>query len=85
MKSVTKKEIVVDMPEEQSIAFHISHKTKFVKDAKPIKPTAIEAGAPVTVDGKRDMRGNVEAVTVTLDPIKKPARSGHEGRFSYYA
>jgi hypothetical protein len=67
VRTINKKEIVVDMPEDQSIAFHISHKTKFLKDAKPVKPASIGAGAPVTVDGKRDLLGNVEAVTVTLD------------------
>jgi hypothetical protein len=75
VRSISKKEIVVDMPEEQSIAFHISHKTKFVKDAKPVKPATIATGARVTVDGKRDLLGNVEAVSVTVDtkPPAKPA------------
>jgi hypothetical protein len=71
VKTISKQEIVLEMPEDQSVAFHISHKTKFVKDAKPIKPNAITAGATVMVEGKRDVRGNTEAVTVTLDP--KPA------------
>ena len=75
VRSINKKEIVLDMPEDQSIAFHISHKTKFVKDAKAIKPAAIAAGAMVTVDGKRDLLGNVEAVTVTVD-TKPPAKTG---------
>jgi len=66
VRSISKKEIVLDLAEEQSIAFHISRKTKFVKDSKSIKPTAIGAGAPVTVEGKRDLLGNVEAVSVTL-------------------
>jgi hypothetical protein len=72
LRSINKKEVVLDMPEDQTIAFHISHKTKFVRDAKAIKPSAIPAGAPVTVDGKRDLLGNVEAVTVTVDSSKKP-------------
>jgi hypothetical protein len=71
LRSINKKEIVLDLQEDQSIAFHISHKTKFVKEAKAIKPSAIAAGAPVTVDGKRDLLGNVEAVTVTVDSSKK--------------
>ena len=74
VRSINKKEIVLDMPEDQSIAFHISHKTKFVKDEKPIKPAAVAAGALVTVDGKRDLLGNVEAVTVTVD-TKPPAKA----------
>ena len=72
LRSINKKEIVLDLAEDQSIAFHISHKTKFVKEAKAIKPTAIAAGSPVTVDGKRDLLGNVEAVTVTVDSNKMP-------------
>jgi len=72
VRSISKKEIVVDMPEDQSIAFHISHKTKFVKDAKPVKPATIAAGMKVMVDGKRDLLGNVEAVTVTVDPKPQP-------------
>jgi hypothetical protein len=72
LRSLNKKEIVLDLPEDQSVAFHISHKTKFVQEAKAIKPSAIVAGAAVTVDGKRDMKGNVEAVTVTVDSNKKP-------------
>jgi hypothetical protein len=72
LRSINKKEIVLDLAEDQSIAFHISHKTKFLKEAKAIKPTAIAAGAPVTVDGKRDLLGNVEAVTVTVDSSKTP-------------
>jgi hypothetical protein len=72
LRSISKKEIVLDLPEDQSITFHISHKTRFVKDTKSIKPSAIAAGALVTVDGKRDLLGNVEAVTVTVDSSKKP-------------
>ena len=72
LKSISKKEVVLELPEDQSIAFHISHKTKFLKDGKPVKSSAIAAGAPVTVDGKRDLLGNVEAVTVTVDSSKKP-------------
>jgi hypothetical protein len=74
VRSISKKEIVLDMPEDQSIAFHISHKTKFVKDDKPIKAAAISAGATVMVEGKRDALGNTDAVSVTLDPKPpKPA------------
>jgi hypothetical protein len=73
LRSINKKEVVLALPEDQSIAFHVSHKTKFLKDAKPIKPSAIAPGAPVTIEGKRDVLGNVEAVTVTVDsPAKQP-------------
>ncbi len=75
LRSLSKKEVVLEVGEEQSIAFHISSKTKFFRDAKPIKPAAIAQGASVTVEGKRDLLGNVDAVTVTVDtkPAPKPA------------
>jgi len=72
LRSISKKEIVLDLPEDQSIAFHISHKTKFVKETKAIKPSTIAEGTPLTVEGKRDLLGNVEAVTVSVDSNKKP-------------
>jgi len=81
LRSATKKEIVLALPEEQSVAFHISHKTKFLKDGKAIKPTAIPEGTTLTVEGKRDLMGNVEAVSVTVDPPAKsppPATAGAE-------
>ena len=70
LKSLTKKEIVLDVGEDQSITFHISGKTKFLKGGKPVKPSAIPPGAAVTVEGKRDLMGNVDAVSVTLPPDK---------------
>jgi hypothetical protein len=79
LKSLSKKEVVLAMPEDQSIVFHVSHKTKFLKDGKPIKPAAIPADATLTVDGKRDLLGNVEAVSVTVDAGRKPAGPAGEG------
>jgi hypothetical protein len=70
LKSVSKKELVLALPEEHEVAFYISHKTKFLKDEKPIKPSEIPAGAPLSVDGKRDVRGNTEAVTVRVESPK---------------
>lgn len=67
LQSLSKKDIVLEIGEDQTIDFHISHKTRFLKDGKPIKPAAIPAGAALTVEGKRDLLGNVDAVTVTVD------------------
>src|SRR5215467_11412745 len=75
LKSINKKEVVLALAEDQTIAFHVSHKTKFLKDGKAIKPSAIPADAPLTVDGKRDLLGNVEAVTVTVDAAKKTGQT----------
>ena len=74
LTSVTKKELVLGVGEDQAITFYISHKTKFLKDSKPIKPTEIASGALLTVDGKRDAMGNTEATTVTVEtPKPQPA------------
>jgi hypothetical protein len=70
LKSLSKKEIVLELGEDQSIAFHVSGKTRFLKNGKPIKPAAIAAGAALTIDGRRDLLGNVDAVTVTVDPAQ---------------
>jgi len=76
LKSISKKDIVLETGEDQSITFHISHKTKFVKDGKSIKPAAIPAGAQLTIDGKRDLLGNVDAVTVTVDAARPANETG---------
>jgi hypothetical protein len=70
LASVSKKDLVLDVGEDQSISFHVSGKTKFLKAGKPIKPAAIAPGSSVTIDGKRDLLGNVDAVTVTVDSAK---------------
>src|SRR5579863_1967544 len=54
LTSVTKKELVLGVGEDQAITFYISHKTKFLKVSKAIKPTEIASGALLTIDGKRD-------------------------------
>jgi len=72
LKSVSKKELVLALPEDQAVTFYISKKTKFLKDSKPIKASEIADGAPLSVDGKRDARGNTEAVTVAVETNAKP-------------
>lgn len=79
LTSASKKEVILALPNDQSITFHVSHKTKFLKDSKPVKPEALPAGAAVTIEGKRDLLGNVEAVSVTLDsPAKTPPANAPE-------
>ena len=70
LKSLSKKELVLALPEQNEIAFYISHKTKFLKNEKPVKPSQIPAGTPLSVDGKRDVLGNTEAVTVRVESPK---------------
>ena len=72
LKSVSKKELVLEVQNEHEVAFAISHKTKFLKEKKSIKAADIPSGAVLSVDGKRDILGNTEAVVVRLEPDAKP-------------
>ncbi len=78
LKSLSKKELVLAMPEDQAITFYVSHKTKYLKDSKPIKAADIKSGAPLSVDGRRDALGNTEAVTVTVESSAKAAATGND-------
>lgn len=71
LRSVDKKEIVIALPEDQEVTFHCSRKTRFLKDSKKIKPSDIQAGTEVSVEARRDLFGDVEAVTVTVPPPEK--------------
>src|SRR5579871_4702401 len=62
LTSVNKKQLVLGIGEDQAITFYVSHKTKFLKDSKPIKPAEIASGTLLAVDGKRDAMGNTEAI-----------------------
>ena|SRR5690349_5716477 len=76
LKSISKKELILALPDDHEVVFYLSHKTKFLKDQKPIKPSAIPADARLSVDGKRDIRGNTEAVSVTVESSKaEPPKS----------
>jgi hypothetical protein len=75
LKSLTKKELVLTLPEDHEVAFYVSHKTKFLKNSKAIKPSEIPEGAPLAVDGKRDVMGDTEAVTVTVETLVKREQS----------
>ena len=72
LKSLSRKELVLEMPGDQTITFNISHKTKFLKAGKPVKPGQIPEGTPLSVDGKRDILGNTEAVAVRVEASAKP-------------
>jgi hypothetical protein len=72
VKSIDKKEIVLELAEEkQEVAFHRSRKTKFLKDAKEVKPSDIPPGTPVAIEAKRDLLGNIDAVSVIVQAKAK--------------
>ena len=84
LKALNKKEIRIDIntqegtpaanAEEQSLTFRVTHKTRFMKDGKEIKPADIALGTVVAVDAERDPDQKFSALNVIVNPPKpKPA------------
>jgi len=76
LRAVTKKDLTIDVKDasDQSLTFRISHKTKFIKDGKEIKRSALEVGTLVAVDATRDPDQKFSALNVIVNPPKpKPA------------
>jgi len=71
MKDISGKEIVIENEDEQLVSIRRSGKTKFLKDSKPVKPSDIEAGTPLTIEAVEDLDLSIVALTVTVDPPAK--------------
>jgi hypothetical protein len=71
LKTISKKELRIDVEGEvQSLTFHVSRKTHFVKDGKEIKIEDIPVGVIVAVDAKRDPDLQFSALNVVVNPPK---------------
>ncbi|HZT31032.1 MAG TPA: hypothetical protein VFA33_14180 [Bryobacteraceae bacterium] len=70
LKQVTNKEIVMQSDEDQTIVLRRTHKTKFFKAGKEIKPSLIAQGAPLAVDVTDDPEMKPVALNVFVDPPK---------------
>ncbi len=75
VKVANTKEVRIDTDSEaQSLTFRVTHKTKFLKDGKPIKPADIPLETIVSVDATREPDLKFTALTVVVSPPKpKPA------------
>jgi hypothetical protein len=67
LKKITGKDIVIVVEGDQSVDIDRTHKTRFVKDGKEIKPADIAAGSIVTVDVNHDPQLHPLALTLTVD------------------
>jgi hypothetical protein len=81
LKKITSKDIFILVEGDQSVDIDRTHKTKFMKDGKEIKPADIAPGSVVTVDVNHDPQLHPLAVTLTVDsgPIGQeplPATNG---------
>ena len=66
LRSIDKKEIVLDSGEDQLLHFKRTKKTKFLKGEKEIKPDDFPDEAAVVIEASRAMHGDLDAVNVFL-------------------
>jgi hypothetical protein len=71
LKDLTKKEIMIETDDDQTVSIHIAGKTKFLKGGKTIKPSDIDLETLVTVDAREDVDLSLTAVDVIVDTPKK--------------
>jgi hypothetical protein len=81
LRSIDKKEIVIDAGEDQILHFKRTKKTKFLKGDKEIKPDNFPDQAAVVIEASRAMNGDLDAIHVFQgEPppaTEKPAPSEH--------
>ena len=71
LRSISKKDIVIDTGDDQILTFKRTKKTRFLKGAKEIRTVDFPDHAEVSVEAVRAMNGDLEAVSVYLrDPPK---------------
>jgi len=64
LRSIDKKEIVIDAGEDQLLHFKRTKKTKFLKGDKTIKPDDFPDEAAVVIEANRALNGDLDAVNV---------------------
>ena len=81
LRSIDKKEIVIDAGEDQILHFKRTKKTKFLKGDKEIKPDDFPDQAAVVIEASRALNGDLDAIHVFQgEPppaAEKPAPEGH--------
>jgi hypothetical protein len=79
LKSISKKDFVLDLDpadsqaEQQSLTFRFSKKTKFMKGDQAIKPTDLAVGTHLSLDATRDGDLKLSAVSVFVVAPEKAA------------
>ena len=71
LKEMTKKEIMIQTEDDQTVSIRRTGKTKFLKGNQPIKATDIDMETLVTVDAREDSDLKLSAVGVIVDTPKK--------------
>ena len=75
IRSISKKNIVIDTGDDQILTFKRTKKTRFLKGASEIKPDNFPAAAKVFIEASRAMNGDLDAVNVFLGEPPPPPHS----------
>ena len=69
LRTIDKKQILIDAGDDQIVTFRRVKKTKFLKGSKEISDTELQAGAAVVIEATRERDGEFDAINVFLgDP-----------------
>jgi len=68
LKSMTGKEILLQLATDQVVSIRRNHKTKFVENGKDVKPDNIKQGTPLAIDVKEDIDLKPIALRVVVNP-----------------
>ncbi|MSV28152.1 MAG: hypothetical protein EXQ52_05340 [Bryobacterales bacterium] len=70
--ALDKKQLLLKLEGEQSLTFRINRKTRFFLDGKPASASRLSVDAAVTVEGMKEMNGELLAVTVSAGKLQQP-------------
>jgi hypothetical protein len=74
LKLLSNREIVIENDSKQMVSIRRSHKTKFLMNNQPIRPSDIDLETPVTVDATESASVSLLAVNVRVD--SPPTKTG---------
>ena len=72
LRSISKKDSVIDTGDDQILTFKRTKKTRFLKGASEIKPDDFPVAARVFVEASRAMNGDLDAINVFLGEPPPP-------------
>ena len=68
VRSITKKQLLMDDDQGETQTVRITKKTKFIKDKKDVKYSDIPPGATVTLEVTKDPSNKLVAVDIEAEP-----------------
>jgi len=71
LKQLNNKEIAIENESKQMVSIRRSHKTKFLQNNRPIRPSDIDQETPVTIDAREAANVSLLAIKVSVDSPSK--------------